>query len=268
MSIASAHLVSESDSFSPLSPLASSMSSLPKPSQTAAGCPAGQSQLGRALPRTVQSPLWPEGPGAGVGPELWRSHYFTEPSPSGCPKDAEHLTTGPLQLQACLPRSSPCPLFPPCYCFLVGSSPWSLESKPGKFQAQGGQPGVVRIWLEVCRVEQPSSGGTSRLSLNRCSSHPALKGPAWVQVLGLRIPARPLTGQRTAGTLTSSLCLSFFIYKMKTKTRPCVDYGDGRGDAEGYGRSSAEPGAKQAGLGRIHPSLPGQQCLHSILQRE
>lgn len=135
-------------------------------------------------------------------------HPPTYPEEGGCPKDAERLTTGPLQLQACLPRSPPCPLFPPCYCFLVGSSPWSLESKPGKFQAQGGQPGVVRIWLEVCRAEQPFSGGTSRLSLNCCSSHPAQKGPAWVQVLGLRIPARPLTGQRTAGTLTSSLCAS------------------------------------------------------------
>ena len=64
-----------------------------------------------------------------------------------------------------------------------------------------------------------------------------------------------------------SLCLSFFIYKMKTKTRPCVDYWDGRGDAEGCECSSAEPGAKQARLGRIHSSLPGQQCPHSILQR-
>lgn len=65
-----------------------------------------------------------------------------------------------------------------------------------------------------------------------------------------------------------SLCLSFFIYKMKTKMRPCMDYWDGRGDAEGYRCSSAEPGAKQARLGRIHSSLPGEQCLHSILQRE
>lgn len=53
---------------------------------------------------------------------------------------------------------------------------------------------------------------------------------------------------------------------MKTKMHPCVDYWDQR-DAEECGCSSTEPGAKQARLGRIHPSLPGQQCLHSFLQR-
>lgn len=102
-----------------------------------------------------------------VGLELRRSHYFTEPSPppthppthpeeGECPKDADCFHLGPLQLPACLPRSPPCPLLPPCYCFLIGSSPWSLESKPRKSQAQGGQPDVVRIWLGACRAEQPS----------------------------------------------------------------------------------------------------------------
>ena len=80
MSIASVHLVSKPNSLSPLSPLTSSLSSLLEPSQTAAGAQLGTVH-GRAPLRTIQSPLWPESPGAGVGLELWRSHYFTEPSP-------------------------------------------------------------------------------------------------------------------------------------------------------------------------------------------